>query len=536
MTQPSNAPYGGVLVDRLATPERADALKAEANRLPSWTLTGRALSDLEMIVVGAFSPLTGFMTREEYESVEADMRLPGGLFWPLPVTLEVTADQADEAGKHDRIALRDPEGTLLAILTVSDVWPLNGTHAVGGDVEGVEETTQHDFRRFRLTPAEARREFAKVGWRRIAAFHTDRPLHRREVEQVTRAARSLGANLVIQPAIGVSDPGDRGHYANLRAFEAVLQHFSAYTTRLSLLPLVPREGGPRELLWNAIVRKNYGVTDLILEADEALVDEARALIAEHGVDLDMTFVPTRPMEYVDELRAYVPVEEIEPGAHILSVGADGLLDRLRRGRAIPEWFSYPGVIEALRGAHPPRQKQGFTVFLTGLSGSGKSTIAKVVRAMLMQDGSRAVSLLDGDIVRRCLSSELGFSKEHRDLNIRRIGFVAAEITRAGGAAICAPIAPYRATRHEVREMVEPGGGFVLVHVSTPIEVCEARDRKGLYRRARAGEIPAFTGVSDPYEEPRSPDIVIDTSGISPEQAGQEVILYLQREGYLAAHR
>ncbi len=343
----------------------------------------------------------------------------------------------------------------------------------------------------------------------------------------------------------MTKPGDLDHYTRVRCYQAVLHRFPPHTVKLSLLPLAMRMAGPREALLHAIIRKNYGCTHLIVGRDHAGPGndsqgkpfygpyDAQELLRAHQEELGVEMVPFQMVSYVEELDTYLPSDEVPPGARTLDISGTELRRRLAEGREIPSWFSFPEVAEELRRTHPPRAQQGFTVFLTGLSGAGKSTIASVLLVKFMETGGRPVTLLDGDIVRKNLSSELNFSKEHRDINIRRIGYVASEITKNGGIAICAPIAPYDSTRKEVRQAIEEGGGFVLVHVATPIETCEERDRKGLYAKARAGILKEFTGISDPYEAPTDADLVLDTTKLSPEESAQEILLFLEREGYIA---
>ncbi|MDP8959555.1 MAG: bifunctional sulfate adenylyltransferase/adenylylsulfate kinase, partial [Actinomycetota bacterium] len=416
-----------------------------------------------------------------------------------------------------------------------------------GRLEGIQLPIHYDFRPLRYTPAQLRSELSRLGWRKVVAFQTRNPMHRAHVELTTRAALEAEANLLIHPVVGLTKPGDVDHYTRVRAYQAILDHYPPYTVKLSLLPLAMRMGGPREAVWHAIIRKNYGATHFIVGRDHAGPKDAHGvpfydpygaqeLLRKHEDELGVQMVPFRQMVYVEDRDTYMPEDEVPEGGRVLSISGTQLRARLSDGREIPSWFTFPDVVDELRRTHPPRYRQGFTVFLTGLSGSGKSTIANVLLVKFLEMGGRPVTLLDGDIVRKHLSSELGFSKGHRDLNIRRIGFVASEITKNGGIAICAPIAPYDHTRREVRQMIEEVGAFILVHVSTPLEVSEARDRKGLYAKARAGLIQEFTGISDPYEEPADAEVVIDTTQLSPEQAAQEIFLYLEREGYIGATR
>jgi sulfate adenylyltransferase len=557
----------------MAAPDRQSELRELSRDWPSWDLTPRQLCDLELLITGGFSPLAGFMTRADYERVCSDMRLEDGTLWPMPITLDIS-EEAAAAGLSvgDNLALRDPEGVMLATLRVEDLWRpdrgaeaeqvfgtasaehpgvgylLNQAHPVyvGGQLEGVELPTHYDFRHLRPTPAALRDEFARRGWTKVVAFQTRNPMHRAHVELTMRAASEVGANVLIHPSVGMTKPGDVDHYTRVRCYQAVLDRYPANTAALALLPLAMRMGGPREAVWHAIIRKNHGCTHLVVGRDHAGPGsdssgkpfygpyDAQELLAKHEAELGMSMVDFRMMVYAPELDTYFPEDEVPDGVKTVNISGTELRDRLATGREIPAWFSYPEVVTELRRTHPPRAKQGFTVFFTGLSGSGKSTIANALLVKLLEMGGRPVTMLDGDLVRKNLSSELGFSKEHRDLNIRRIGYVASEITKAGGIALCAPIAPYDKTRRDVRSSVESNGGFVLVHVATSLEVCEGRDRKGLYAKARAGLIPEFTGISDPYEEPADAEVTIDTTALSPEEAANQIILYLERLGYIGS--
>jgi len=564
------APHGGHLVDGLVAAEEAARLKQLSASLPSWDLTPRQMCDLEMLLNGAFSPLRGFMLRSDYESVRDTMRLASGELWPMPITLDISREFADSLGSATRIALRDPEGVVLAILDIEDRFEpdleleakqvfgttdrkhpsvshlLERSHPIylGGRLHGLEMPRHYDFGHLRSTPREVRAFFSKMGWSRIVAFQTRNPMHRAHLELTFRAARIAEANLLIQPVVGLTKPGDIDHYTRVRCYEKLLRHYPEQTTTLALLHLAMRMGGPREALWHAIIRKNHGCTHFIVGRDHAGPGkdssgtpfygpyDAQTLVARHQAELGITMVPFQEMVFVAERAQYMPADEVPEGATVLNISGTELRRRLQEGLDIPEWFTYPEVIEELRRTHPPRHKQGFTVFFTGLSGSGKSTIANALLVRLLELGTRPVTLLDGDIVRKNLSSELGFSKAHRDLNVQRIGFVASEITKNGGIAICAPIAPYKGSRDIVREGISAAGVFVEVHVSTPIETCEARDRKGLYAMARAGKIKEFTGISDPYEIPENPDLRIDTTSIAPDEAVQQIVLKLEALGLI----
>jgi sulfate adenylyltransferase len=565
-------PHGGSLVDGIVGADRARQLRVESVSWPSWDLTPRQLCDLELLLNGGFSPLRTFLARADYESVRDRMRLADGTLWPIPVTLDVPAELAQSVKPGGRLALRDAEGVLLAALQVDEAWEpdrlqeaeavlgtrdtahpgvdhlANRTHGfyLSGHLEGLQLPTHYDYRDLRRSPAELRDHFAMFGWRHVVAFQTRNPLHRAHLELTLRAAKESSANLLIHPVVGMTKPGDVDHYTRVRCYQGIMPSYPHGTAMLSLLPLAMRMGGPREAVWHGIIRKNHGVTHFIVGRDHAGPGndrsgtpfygpyDAQDLFKEYEEELGVRMVPFRQMVYVEDRDEYMPDDEVPDGARVLNISGTEQRRRLNEGRELPEWFTPAAVAAELRQSYPARARQGVTVFFTGLSGSGKSTIASVVLVKLLEMGGRPVTLLDGDIVRKHLSSELGFSKEHRDINIRRIGFVASEITKNGGIAICAPIAPYDSTRREVRNMVEAGGGFVLVHISTPLEVCEARDRKGLYAKARAGIVKEFTGISDPYEPPSDADVVIDTTSITPAEAAQEVILYLEREGYIAA--
>lgn len=562
-------PHGGELVDLFVGEDKAEALKKEAVDLPSWDLTDRQICDLELMLTGGFSPLKGFLAKADYDSVVEKMRLADGTLWPMPIMLDVTKEFGDEVKSGDRIALRDKEGVVIALLTVEDAWEadrkkeaekvfgtadeahpgvnqlLNETNPVyvGGKVEGLEAPTHYDFKHLRETPKELRDRFARSGWEKVVAFQTRNPMHRAHQELTLRAARMKEANLLIQPVVGMTKPGDIDHYTRVRCYEHILRRYPEQTTHLSLLPLAMRMGGPREAVWHAIIRKNHGCTHFIVGRDHAGPGkgsdgediygpyDAQEMVEQYADELGIEMVPFQMMVYVKERAEYAPIDEVGEDETALKLSGTEVRRRLQEGLEIPEWFSYPEVVEELRKTHPPRHKQGFTVFFTGLSGSGKSTIANALMVKMMEQGGRRVTLLDGDLVRKHLSSELGFSKEHRDINILRIGYVASEITKNGGVAICAPIAPYKHTRRQVREMIEPLGGFIEIHVSTPLEICEERDRKGLYAKARKGIIKEFTGISDPYEEPEQPELAIDTQDCSPDEAANRVLLKLENLGF-----
>jgi sulfate adenylyltransferase len=568
-------PHGGELINLILDREQAAATKAASRDFPSWDLTPRQICDLEMLLNGGFSPLTGFMNKADYESVCSDMRLSSGLLWPMPITLDVTEAFAKtlQSGST-KVALRDAEGVMIAILHVEDVWQpdrkaegkavfssastahpgvaylMNRRNPwyVGGRLEGLQLPSHYDFKTLRQTPADLRADFANQGWRRVVAFQTRNPMHRAHVELTFRAAKQVEASLLIHPVVGMTKPGDVDYFTRVRCYQLLVGKYPAGTAKLALVPFAMRMGGPREAVWHALIRKNHGCTHLIVGRDHAGPGkdtdgkpfygpyEAQELFAKHEEEIGVTQVPFQMMVYLEDKDKYFPANEVPKDARVLDLSGTELRNRLNDGRDIPSWFTYPEVATELRRSFPPRHKQGLTIFFSGLSGSGKSTIANVLMTKFLEVGGRPVTMLDGDLVRKHLSSELGFSKEHRDINIRRIGYVASEITKNGGIAICAPIAPYDLTRKDVRALIEPVGGFILVHLSTSVDVCETRDRKGLYAKARAGILKEFTGISDPYEEPTDAELHINTAELSPEESAQEIILHLEREGFIGMNR
>ncbi len=535
------APYGGPLVN-LIDPAQSEALKKEALSLPSLDLDWRQQCELEMLMTGAYSPLTGFMTRAQCHGIETDRQLDDGTFWPLPITLSSQQKAAADISTGSRIALRDGEGFMLAMLTVRDKWELNGSWYLGGPVAGVALPPHPDFAEWRATPDELRTQFAKRGWRRVIAWQARQPMHRAQFEFCLKSAVANEANLLLHPQSGGDLTEAPAYFGLVRAFMAIRERFPAATTQLTLLPAPPRDASADALLLRAIIARNYGCEMLIAGGEhqpdgdsrrgEDVARDLDSALADLARRIGVTLIPYPRMVYVEDRAEYLPVTEAPAGSRQLTLSGAEFNRRMRAGLKIPDWYSFPEVMAELYRQTPAREQQGFTVFFTGLSGAGKSTLARSLAARLMEMGGRSVTLLDGDIVRRNLSSELGFTKAHRDINVRRIGFVASEITKNRGIAICAPIAPYRQTRRDVRAMIEAVGGFVEIHVATPIETCEGRDRKGLYAKARAGLIPEFTGVSDPYEIPEHPELAIDTTGLSIDEAVQRILLKLEHEGYL----
>lgn len=556
-------------VNLIVDTQRASILKPLSLELQSITLSRQTVADLELLMNGAMSPLNGFMKQSDYESVLDRMRLQNGTLWPLPICLDISEADANRFEPGQSIALRDVEGFMLAIMHIEDKWHIDkeheaqaiykttdtrhpgvdalfnrkGTHYIGGSVEGLQLPLHAAFKTLRHTPTEMKALFQKLGWRRIVGFHTRSPLHRAQFEMTLRAMAEAKANLLLQPVASRVKPGDIDYYTRIHCYLAASRHYPPNAMVLSILPLSMRMAGPREALMHAIIRKNYGCTHFIVGRNHASPDQtdpqkafydpegAVDMTSAHSREAGIQIVSFENFVYVVEEDIYLPESEVPSGSTIRSLSNDEFHRKLRTSRRIPEWFTFEEVVEEIQKAYPPRHKQGITIFCTGLSGAGKSTIARVLYARFLEMGGRPVTLLDGDIVRHNLSNELGFSREHRDINVRRIGFVAGEITKNRGIAICAPIAPYETSRNQIRESIENYGGFIEVHVATPLKICEQRDRKGLYAKARAGIIKGFTGIDDPYEEPHNPEVFIDTTNMTPDEAVQEVFLYLGRAGY-----
>ncbi len=562
--------HGGTLVNLYAEGDQLLTEKQQAESNPSWDLTPRQMFDIELLLNGAFSPLTGYLSKADYESVLENMRLCDGTLWPMPINLDVSEAFAAELSPGDLVTLRDPEGVVIANLTIGDIWSpdkhqeaqqvfattdeshpgvctlLNDTQAVylSGTLVGVTPPLHYDFQQYRKDPKALREHFSEHGLDKVIAFQTRNPIHKAHVIMMKRLMAKHQANLVVHTAVGITKPGDIDHFCRVRCYEKIVDKFPPGSADISLLPLAMRMAGPREALWHAIIRQNYGFSHFIVGRDHAGpgrnnrgglfygVTEAQDLVGSLQSELDIEILKAPFLRYVEERGEFCEEHELLSGEAGLYLSGAELKQMLCQGTEIPQWFSYPEVIEELNHTLPPRSKQGFTLFFTGLSGSGKSTLANGVMVKLRERGGRQVSLLDGDKVRKNLSSELTFSKEHRNLNILRIGYVASEITKNGGIAVCAPIAPFAATRNSVRRMIEEVGAYIEIHVCTPIEVCEARDRKGFYAMARAGKIKDFTGVDSPYETPENPQLRIDTSQHSMNEAVDLVIDELLSTGLL----
>jgi sulfate adenylyltransferase len=564
-----NPPYGGSLVNLIVGEARAAEMKATAKDHASLTLEERGLCDLELLAVGAFSPLNGFLGKADYERVVGEMRLADGTLWPLPVTLPVTPGDGVAEGKT--LALRDVYGNLLAFLHAEEIYTYDkpaeargaygstderhpavaslnrqGSHYAAGRLEVIRTPPHYDFVDLRRTPAELRDHFESLGWSRVVAFQTRNPLHRAHEELTKRAAQQIGGGLLIHPVVGVTKPGDVDHFTRVRCYRALVDnYYEPGTVVLSLLPLAMRMAGPREVLLHAIIRRNYGCTHFIVGRDHAGPGKdctgrpfyepyaAQESMGTHQDEIGMRMVDFKQMVYLPDEQRYCPVDEVAPGVKTADISGTQVRDNyLAKGLQLPEWFSRPAVAEILNEANPPNFRQGLTIWFTGLSGSGKSTVAHALVERLAEFG-RNVSLLDGDEIRTHLSKGLGFSKEDRDTNINRVGYVAGLVAQHGGTTLCAVISPYRATRDNARKQSQ--GNFVEVFCDTPIEVCEQRDAKGLYAKARAGEIKGFTGVDDPYEPPLNPEVTLDTSKLSVQECADKIIEKLLELGYILPH-
>lgn len=573
MTSQHIPAHGGKLRNLLVSEEQAEQLKDQAMDWQSVTLSERQVNELELLINGGFSPLDGYMGEKDYRSVLSDMRLADGTVFPMPVCLDIAPEAAEKIQTGDTLALRDQEGFMPAILEVSEIWQvdieaeaqaiygttsmqhpgvrqlLENRHSVyvAGRVRGIELPMHFDFEIVRDTPHELREHFHRLGWKNVVAFTTSEPMHRLQRQITLDVAREIQANILVHPLLGEDQPGDMNRFARVRGYREIVRKYSHQLGMLSLLPLSRRSAGPREALWHAVINQNYGCSHIIIGPQHASPKgydkdfyepgAAQKTVAAFESELAIKMVPTEEHVYSPSRKMFISRKDAEQtGEEHLSISRNQMRQKLLRGESLPEWFTYPDVERELASVYPSREHIGFTLFFTGLSGSGKSTLARMIHSRLIEEGGRPVTLLDGDIVRLNLSSELGFSREHRNLNIQRIGFVANEITKNGGVAICAPIAPYTQMRRNVRELIEQHGAFIEIHVSTPLEVCEARDRKGLYAKARKGIIPEFTGISDPYEQPEHAELIIDTSEGTPMEQAQQIMLYLIREGYLGADK
>ena len=558
------APYGGDLVDLRVSIEQLDELKSYAGRLPSIQISERSLCDLQLLATGAFSPLDRFVGELDHQRILDELRLQSGHIFPIPVTLPV--QPGPELRLDQDVALRNAKNELLAILTVEEIYTWDSAEVaakifgtqdpkhplvaemqhwgklnISGRLQVLQLPRYYDFQDLRLTPSEVRARLETMGRRNIIAFQTRNPLHRAHEELTKRAMAEVDGVLLLHPVVGMTKPGDIDHFTRVRTYKVLAErYYDQGRILLALLPLAMRLAGPREALWHAVIRRNYGANHLIVGRDHASPGtdsenrpfygpyDAQMLVEQFSEELGVKVVPFQELVYEPENERYEEASRAVNGIAIS--GTEVREEYLNRGRELPEWFTRAEVAQILKEAYPPRHRQGVCVWFTGLSGAGKSTTAEILTEMLLEHG-RQVTLLDGDVVRTNLSKGLGFSKEDRDTNIRRIGFVASELVRHGGATICAAVSPYRITRNDVRNMVG-ADRFIEVFVDTPLDVCEQRDFKGIYAQARRGEIKHFTGIDDPYEAPISPDITIETVSQTAAENARRILDHLITQGFV----
>jgi sulfate adenylyltransferase len=559
-------PYGGELVSLLVSEAEREEWLDKANQYPSHQLTDRSLHDLELLAVGGFSPLTTFMGEDDYNGVLADMRMANGTLFPIPITLTIQKEALPSRGEW--ITLRDPRNYIIAVMRIEEVFRWNpieeatqvlgstdhrhplvsemeqwGDLCISGELRVINLPIYYDFADIRKSPREVREILAKIGNENVTAFQTRNPMHRVHEDLTKRAIDRVGGSLLIHPVVGLTKPGDVDHFTRVRVYKALIENYYDSNTVLSLLPLAMRMAGPREGLWHAIIRRNYGANHFIVGRDHAGPGkdsngkpfygpyDAQELVEQHQEETGVTGVFFNELVYIAKDDKYVAKEDAPEDAEAKFISGTQVREEyLNKGKELPGWFTRQETAEILRDSYPPLHKQGLCIWFTGLSGSGKSTIAEALSPMLLERGREATTL-DGDVVRTHLSKGLGFSKEDRDTNILRIGFVAGEIARHTGTVICAAISPYSKTRNEARKMVG-GDQFIEIFVNTPLETCEERDIKGLYAKARSGEIKGFTGIDDPYEEPVNPEINVTTEKKTPTECAREIIDYLEDRGFL----
>lgn len=535
-----------------------------------WIVNARQRCDLEMLLIGGFNPLTGFISQADYENVLTQKRLANGHLWPIPITLDVNDDFASRIEPGNVITLCDYDNSALAQMTVTDKWQPNksdeafsvfgtndskhpgvhyltnsaGTWYLGGPIQLIQLPKYYDFSELRHTPYSLKHHFTQAGYQNIVGFQTRNPIHRAHMELTLRAAQEIDGHILIHPVVGLTKPGDIDYFTRVRCYKKIMRYYPSDKATLSLLPLAMRMGGPREALWHALIRKNYGCTHFIVGRDHAgpgndtqgkpFYDPyaAQAMIEQYQNEIGIKVLPFQEMVYVKERKQYRTINEVKSQETALTISGTELRHLLLTEQAIPKWFSFPEIINELRLSYPAKHKQGMTVFFTGLSGAGKTTLAQALMSKLMSEGKRNITLLDGDVTRRVLASELGFTKADRNLNIRRIGLVAAEVTKAGGIALCAAIAPYTEARDENRRLISQYGGYIEIHVATSLSLCIQRDTKGLYTKAQNGELKGLTGVDDPYEAPINAEIVIDTAILTIEESVTTIIASLRQMGYL----
>ena len=562
---------GHVLHERLLNDNEKEWWFSKIISLPGWQVDNRQRCDIELLLNGGFSPLEGFMTETQYNNTVNHMRIDNNTLWPLPITLSVPKEFIITLGHHQQIVLLDRDNTPLAVMEVESIWKpdklhealtvygtkdykhpgvdylINQSHPyyIGGEIFGLSLPRHHDFIHLRLSPKQQRILFKQLGWDNVVAFQTRNPMHRAHYALTLEAATKTKAKLLIHPAVGQTKPGDIDHFTRVRCYQQLLPYYPPNTALLSLLPLAMRMAGPREALLHAIIRQNYGCNHFIVGRDHAGPGNdhhgnpfyppcaAQELALAYEKELEIKIIPFEEMVYVPKINDYLPTSVVNDSNNAFQISGTELRRRLHQGEDIPSWFSYPEIIKELQKSYPPKHMQGITIFLTGLSGAGKSTIANVLLLKLMELSHRKITLLDGDIIRTNLSSELGFSKEHRDIHVLRVGYLASEITKHGGIAICALIAPYIDARNQVRHLIEPKGGFFEVFVATPFDICEQRDTKGLYQKAREGILKNFTGMDSPYEPPENPEITINTAELNVEECANQILNMLIQTRYLS---
>ena len=541
-----------------------------ASHYPFIILSRRQLCDLDLLLNGAFAPLKQFMGRADYESVLHTMRLADNTLFPIPIVLDITKEFAKLAEENKKIALRDGENFTVAVLNVEEIWApdlhqeaqlvygtqdeshpgvhylFKQTHPLymAGKISRVAGVRYTDYLHERKTPAELKAWLKKKKWKRALFFQTRNPIHKAHNEIIVRAMQEQSANAVIHPVVGMAKPNDIDYHTRVRCYRKSIRHFPAGKAILSLLPLAMRMAGPRECLWHGLIRKNYGCTHFIIGRDHAGPGRnkkgkafyapfaAQQLFAKYQDHIGVQAVYFEHIVYSQTRKKYIAGGEIKKGEKTAELSGTNLYDLLESGDPIPEWFTYPEIAAELRKVHPPRKQQGFTVFLTGLPASGKSTLAHGLVNQLLEYGKYNISLLDGDMMRNHLSSELGFSPQHRSINVQRVGYVASEITKNRGIAVCALIAPYQKDRDINRQLISAHGGYIEVYVKTPLAVCEQRDSKGYYMRARQELSKHFTGIDDPYEEPQNPELVVDTSTKTVSSLINRICAKIKEIGYL----
>jgi sulfate adenylyltransferase len=559
--------YKGSLINLLIPSGLTNEALHKADALPSLQLSARSLCDLELLANGGFSPLTTFMNSRDYHGVIEDMRLHNGTLFPIPITLPIS--RQTDIHLDQKICLRDLNNRPIATMNVIEIFPWNlkeeatrvykttdsrhplvaemeswGTYYISGPLEVIQLPIHYDYADLRLTPNETRARFHQIGKPNIVAFQTRNPIHRAHEELTKRAAQQIRGTLLIHPVVGVTKPGDVEYMARVQIYkELYTKYYDTSKTVLSLLPLAMRMAGPKEALLHGIIRRNYGANYFIVGRDHAGpgVDskgkpfykpyEAQRVYKNHESEIGVSMISFSEMVYLPESKKYEEIDSIPDTVKHLSLsGTQVRNEYLAHGKPLPSWFTRPEVNNILRRIYPPKKSRGFCLWFTGLPSSGKTTVAEIV-SILIKERGREFTFLDGDVIRTHISKGLGYSKEDRDTNILRVGFIASEIVKHNGIVLCALVSPYESVRNQVRNMMKQDS-FILVYVDTPVSVCIKRDNKGLYRRALAGSLHGFTGVDDPYERPQRPEITIKTTRTSPKDNARIILRYLTDHEYL----